>query len=139
MHGRGHLVAKPGDGAHFLHHLCRRLAHIGHGVRGAGRYGQRDLVRAGAHGGLGSLEIGHQGHDGDAGVGDGVAHDRGGIGHLRQQLGRDKGADLDFLHARCHQGIDPGALMGRAHGGRDRLQAVAGADFADQEIEAVGE
>ena len=56
------------------------------------------------------------------------------LGYLRQQTGRHKRADLDLAQAGGHQGVDPAPLVGRGHGGRDRLQAVAGADLADEDL-----
>ena len=64
-----------------------------------------------------------------------MGHDLGGIGHLRQQLGRDKGANFDFLHAGGDEGVDPGAFIDAWHGGSYGLQAVAWANLADQNIE----
>ena len=134
LHAGRDLVTQAGDGAYLLDHLLARLAHVGHHVRCAGRDRDGQLVHAGAQRGLGAAQVGHQGHHGHAGVRQRVAHDLGGIGHLRQQLGRHERADLDLAQARGHQRVDPDELVGGGHHGLDRLQAVAGADLADQDV-----
>ena len=122
------------DGAHLLDHVLAGLAHVGQRVRGAGRHRDGQLVHAGAQRGLGAAQVGHQGHHRHAGVRECMAHHLGGVGHLRQQLGRHEGADLDLAQAGGHQRVDPAHLSRGGHGGLDRLQAVAGADFADQDV-----
>ncbi len=60
-----------------------------------------------------------------------MTHDRLGIGELRQELRRDKRADLDLAHPGGVLGIEPGdLLLGRQDLG-DALQSVAEPHFAD--------
>ena len=49
-------------------------------------------------------------------------------------FGGHEGGDLDLAHARGVQRVDPAQLVRRGHRGLDGLQAVARADFADQDI-----
>jgi len=60
-----------------------------------------------------------------------MAHDRLGIGELWQELGRDKGADLDLAHTRGMLGVEPGYLLLGRHNLGEALQPVAEPDFAD--------
>ena len=52
------------------------------------------------------------------------------VGHLRQQLRRDKGADLNLSDTRTVLGFDPGELPLGRQDRIDALQTVAGADLA---------
>ena len=60
-----------------------------------------------------------------------MAHDRLCVGELRQQLGRDKRADLDIAHPGGVLGIEPGELLLGRHDLGDALQSVAEPHFAD--------
>ncbi|MPN49141.1 hypothetical protein SDC9_196754 [bioreactor metagenome] len=134
MHLRRDLIAQRDDAAHFVHHLLGCLEHIRHRMRGAGGNRHGDLVHARFHGRLRAAQIGHQRHHRQTGVGEGVSHHGGGVGHLRQQLGRDEGAHLDLLQPGSGQRVDPSQLVCRGHGAVHGLQSVARADFADQNV-----
>jgi hypothetical protein len=84
--------------------------------------------------GLRAAQVGHQSHDAHAAVAQRVLHHLRGVGHLWQQLGGHKGSDLDFSQACGCQRVNPAQLVGGGHGGFDRLQAIARADFADQDF-----
>ena len=89
------------------------------------------------HGALGALQVGHQHRGAQAGQSLGKGQQFGGVGQLRQQARRHKRADLDLAQAAGHQRIKPALLVGRGHGGFDRLQAVTRADFADQNFRGI--
>ncbi len=60
-----------------------------------------------------------------------MTHDRLGVGELRQELRRDKRADLDLAHPGAVLGIEPGDLLLGRHDFGDALQSVAEPHFAD--------
>ena len=134
LDARRDLVAQAGDGAHLGDHLFAGLADVGHGMGGTGGDRNRQFVHPGAQGAFGAAGIGHQRHDGQAGVLERVANDFGRVGHLRQQPGRHERAHFDFAQAAGDQRVDPAQFLRRGHGGLHRLQAVARADFADQDF-----
>ena len=136
-HAGGHFVAQAQDGPHLVDHGFGCFAHIGHGVRGAGRYGQGQLLGARSQRGLRAAQVGHQSHDAHAAVAQRVLHHLRGVGHLRQELGGDKGGHFDLSQASRCQRVNPAQLVGRGHGGLDRLQAIARANFADQNLRGV--
>ena len=65
---------------------------------------------------------------------EGMLHHCGGIGHLRQQPWGNEGANLDFPDAGLDQRVNPAAFVSGGHDSLDRLQAIAWADFTDQDF-----
>ncbi len=123
------------DIAHLVVDLLVGLVQVGLAVSLADRQGQGDLVRAGLDRIFGALEIGHQRGHRQARQGAGIRHNFGGISQLWQQFGRHERAHLDFRHAGLGFGLDPGFLGLGRHDGLDALQAVARADFTDQNVD----
>ena len=130
--GRG-VAPQVGNGAQLGHHFFTGLAHIGQRMGCAGRHRHGEFVHPCGQRRLGPAAVRHQRHHGQAGQGAGVAHHFGRIGHLRQQPGGHERCNLDFTHPGGIQRVDPAQFVGRGHGGFDRLQAVARADFADED------
>ena len=56
------------------------------------------------------------------------------VGHLRQQLWRDKGADFDLSDTRAILCFDPCELSLRREDCLNALQAIAGSDLANRNL-----
>jgi hypothetical protein len=124
-------VACGADGLDLAQHLVRCLAQVGQAVGVAGRQRQQHPVGFGLHRRLGAAQVGHQHGGGQARQRLGESDQLRGVGQLRQQPGRDKGADLQLAQARLVGLLQPQALDLGGHGAGNRLQAVAQGDVAD--------
>ena len=124
-------VAQRDDAAEILDQFRGAAADIRAVVPVADRQHKIHLVDAERQAALGALEVGDQRRDGEPGQRQRMAHHRLGIGELRQELGRDKRADLDLAHPGGVFGIEPGDLLLGRHDLGDALQSVAEPDFAD--------
>jgi hypothetical protein len=125
------------QGQHFAHlgdHGKRRLAHVRERMRFTGGDRHRELVGAGAQCRFGALAIRHQRHHRPARMRECMADHFRRVGHLRQQPGGDKRSDFDLAQAGGMQGVDPAQLVCGGHRRRDRLQAVARTDLADEDL-----
>ena len=98
------------------------------------RQGNRNFVGTGLHRCLTAAQVGHQHRNHQIFVTE-RAFDHGRrIGHLRQQLWRDKGADFDLSDTRAILCFDPGELSLRREDCLNALQAIAGADLANRNL-----
>ena len=107
-------------------------ADIGAVVALADRQHEIHLVHAERQAAFGALEVRDQRRHRQPRQSQRMAHDRLGVGELRQQLWRDKRADLDLAHPGGMLGVEPGDLLLGRHDFGEALQPVAHADFADK-------
>jgi hypothetical protein len=128
-------VEQRDDLAHFLEHLCVRLAQIGLAVRLTDRERQRNLMGSRLDRVLSTFEVGHQRGHGQVRNSARKGDDFAGVRELRQQFRWDKRADLDLTHPGSRLGHNPGFLSLGRHDGLNTLQAVPRTDFADQYLD----
>ncbi len=122
------------DAAEFGNGLAHAATDVGLTVRLGYRQDVVYLMYTRGHGVFGPSQIRYQGRDVQS-LDHGCLRDNLlCIGHLRQQLWRYEGADLDLGNAGARLARDPLGLGRRRENGRDTLQAIARTHFTDPYI-----
>ena len=118
----------------LVDHLRARLAHVGQRVRLAGRHRQRQLVHAGGERRLGTAQVRHQRHHGEARHASARARRprRHRPSAAAAWRGTNEPTSISRRPAACER-VDPAQLARGRHRALDALQPVARADFADQD------
>ena len=114
-------VAQFANQAHLFDGLFWRHVDVALTVGARRRHRHGHLMRTRRDRQRGVLEIGCQREHVQSGNLPRMLHDFGGVGHLRQQLGRYKRADFNFPQARRRQRLDPAMFRLRGHDGFDTL------------------
>lgn len=90
-------------------------------------------MHAGLHCARCALRVGHQRHDVEALYATRESHQFCSVGHLREKGWWHEAPYLDFLHAGGGFGRDLALALFQRHDLVDRLQAVTGTDFGDED------